>query len=122
MGRQTSWRRLGSISMQEIKSADRMTKEAYRQIIEMSTEPQDVELVRPEARFEPTTVRENEDKEIPNYKSHLFCDENGEYPSLFNDWEIAVVETESKRNGFAFWYRNPQYPGQSSLGIAYLVR
>ncbi len=25
-----------------------------------------------------------------------------------------------KREGFAFWYRNPQQPGQSSLGIAYL--
>jgi hypothetical protein len=24
------------------------------------------------------------------------------------------------RDGFKFWYRNPQQPGQSSLGIAYL--
>ena len=37
-----------------------------------------------------------------------------------NDWEAAIVETESKRKEFSFWYRNPQYPGQSSLGIAYL--
>lgn len=37
-----------------------------------------------------------------------------------NDWEIAVVDAESKRKGFRFWYRNPQQPGQSSLGIAYL--
>jgi hypothetical protein len=27
---------------------------------------------------------------------------------------------ESKRTGFRFWYRNPQQPGQSSLGIAYI--
>ena len=26
-----------------------------------------------------------------------------------------------KREGFCFWYRNPQQPGQSSLGIAYLT-
>jgi len=32
----------------------------------------------------------------------------------------TVVEIESKRNNFSFWYRNPQQPGQSSLGIAYL--
>ncbi len=25
-----------------------------------------------------------------------------------------------KRQGFSFWYRNPQQPGQSSLGVAYL--
>jgi type III restriction enzyme len=35
-------------------------------------------------------------------------------------WEIDVVEAESKREGFSFSYRNPQQPGQSSLGIAYL--
>ncbi|MCW7435949.1 hypothetical protein OHD52_07030 [Escherichia coli] len=29
-------------------------------------------------------------------------------------------EIETKREGFAFWYRNPQYTGQSSLGIAYV--
>ena len=57
---------------------------------------------------------------MPTYKKHLLCDENGEYPSKLNDWEIAVVNSESKRKGFSFWYRNPQYPGQSSLGIAYL--
>jgi type III restriction enzyme len=33
---------------------------------------------------------------------------------------VKVVETEMKRDGFGFWYRNPQQPGQSSLGIAYL--
>ena len=25
-----------------------------------------------------------------------------------------------RRPGFSFWYRNPQQPGQSSLGVAYL--
>ena len=31
-----------------------------------------------------------------------------------------MIEKETKRDGFKFWYRNPQQPGQSSLGIAYL--
>ncbi len=99
-------------------------REEYRQIIEMSAEPQDVELIRPDTRFEPTRVREKDGSEtdILTYKKHLLCDENGEYPSKLNDWEIAVVHSESKRKGFGFWYRNPQYPGQSSLSIAYMTR
>ncbi len=106
----------------EIKKLTDDRKEAYRQIVEMSTEPQDVELVKPEAKFEPTKIRENDkETELPMYKNHLLCDENGNYPAELNDWEVAVVETESKRKDFSFWYRNPQQPGQSSLGIAYLA-
>lgn len=105
----------------EIKKLADDRKEAYRQIVEMSTEPQDVELIKPEARFEPTKVRDNDQEtEIPTYKKHLLCDEGGNYPANLNEWEIAVVEAESKRKDFSFWYRNPQQPGQSSLGIAYL--
>src|ERR1035437_9497132 len=105
----------------EIKKLADDRKEAYRQIVEMSTEPQDVALVKPEAKFEPTKVRDKDNEtELPTYKNHLLCDENGNFPAEFNDWEIAVVEAESKREGFRFWYRNPQQPGQSSIGIAYL--
>jgi hypothetical protein len=105
----------------EIKKLADDRKEAYRQIVEMSTKPRDVELVKPEARFEPTKVRDNDrETEIPTYKKHLLCDEGGNYPANLNEWEIAVVEVESKRKDFSFWYRNPQQPGQSSLGIAYL--
>src|SRR5215213_779192 len=86
----------------EIKKLGDDRREAYRQIIEMSAEPQDVELVRPAARFEPTRVREKDGSEtdILTYKKHLLCDENGEYPSKLNDWEFAVVHSESKRKGF----------------------
>lgn len=96
-------------------------KESYRQIIEMSNEPQSVDLAKPESRYEATKAREN-DKEIefPTWKKHLLCDGEGKYPAELNEWERAVVESESKRPGFTFWYRNPQQPGQSSLGIAYL--
>jgi type III restriction enzyme len=96
-------------------------KESYRQIIEMSTEPQSVDLAKPESRYEATKARGN-DKEIvfPTWKNHLLCDKDGKYPAELNDWERTVVETESKRAGFNFWYRNPQQPGQSSLGIAYV--
>jgi hypothetical protein len=106
----------------EIKKLTDDRKEAYRQIVEMSSEPQDVDLVKPEATFEPTKIRENDkETELQTYTKHLLCDENGNYPAnLKTSWEIAVVEAESKRKGFSFWYRNPPNPGQSSLGIAYV--
>ena len=63
----------------------------------MSREPQDVDLIKPEAKFEPTIVRENnDDKSIPNYKRHLLCDENGEYPAVLNDWEKEVMMVNTK--------------------------
>lgn len=105
----------------EIKKLTDDRKEAYRQIVEMSTEPQDQDLVKPEAKFEPTRVRVGDNEtELPTYKNHLLCNISGNYPAGLNDWEIAVINAESKRKGFRFWYRNPQQPGQSSLGIAYL--
>ena len=104
-----------------VKSMTDDRKEAYRQIGHMSIEPQDVDLVKPEAKFEMSKVRgNNQEKELPSYKWHLLCDENGKYPADLDDWELAIVEAESKRQGFSFWYRNPSRPGQSSLGIAYL--
>ena len=53
-------------------------------------------------------------------RQQLLCDALGKYPAELNNWETKVVETEMKRAGFMFWYRNPQQPGQSSLGVAYL--
>lgn len=105
-----------------IKGLPHDRQESYRQIREMSAEPQDVDLVKPEARFEPTMAREGDSEAaLPTYKKHLLCDEKGNYPAELNDWEVKVVESEMQRKGFTFWYRNPQYPGQSSLGIAYLA-
>jgi hypothetical protein len=105
----------------QIKALTDDRKESYRQIIEMSTEPQDVDLVKPETKFEPTKARED-DKEttLPTWKGHLLCDKDGNYPAELTGWERTVVEIESKRKGFVFWYRNPGQPGQSSLGIAYV--
>jgi type III restriction enzyme len=106
---------------QAIKGLSHDRQESYRQIREMSTEPQDVDMVKPETKFEPTKVRLNDNETaLPTYKNHLLCDAQGNYPAELNAWEVKVIETEMKREGFSFWYRNPQQPGQSSLGIAYL--
>lgn len=105
-----------------IKALSDDRKEVYRQVAEMSVEPQDVPLVKPASRFEPTKVKTGDTvTPITTWPGHLLCDEAGRYPASLNEWERAVVETECARPGARFWYRNPQYPGQSSLGIAYRV-
>jgi type III restriction enzyme len=73
------------------------------------------------SRFEPTKVRETNGNEsdIPTYTKHLLCDEQGAYPAELNDWEKAVLRQETKRDGFRFWYRNPDRTSQDSLGIAW---
>ncbi|QBQ98469.1 hypothetical protein E1956_02730 [Paraburkholderia pallida] len=104
-----------------IKKLSDDRQESYRQIREMSTEPQDVDLVRPETKDEMTQERlGDKSKNLDTYEDHLLCDENGNYPAKLNDWEKVVLGKERKRSGFKFWYRNPQQPSQSSLGIAYL--
>jgi type III restriction enzyme len=104
-----------------IKRLSHDRQESYRQVREMSTEPQDVDLVKPAGRFEMTRVRLNDaETALPTYPQHLLCDAQGQYPAETNAWEVKVLETEMKRSGSRFWYRNPQQPGQSSLGVAYL--
>jgi len=105
---------------ERIKQLPDERQEAYRQIAALSAEPQDVDLVRPVSRFEPTSVRENEvETAIPVYAKHLLCAEDGDYPAELKTWERAVLTAEMERQGFMFWYRNPDRPSQDSLGIAY---
>ena len=104
----------------DIKALSHDRQEAYRQVREMSSEPQDVDLVKPEAKDEPTTALEGDRATpLPVWRDHLLCDEDGDYPAEMNSWEKAAIATEAKRAGYHCWYRNPQQPGQSSLGVAY---
>ena len=83
---------------QQIRTLKHERKEAYRQIVEMSVEPQDMDLVRPESKFEMTRAREGEkETDLPTWKQHLLCDESGNYPAHLNHWETKVFETETKR-------------------------
>jgi hypothetical protein len=104
-----------------IKQLPHDRQDAYRQIVALSTDPQDVDLARPMSRFESTMAREQDGEEvdIPTYTQHLLCDEQYLYPAELGTWEKAVLETEQKGDGFKFWYRNPDRPSQDSLGIAY---
>ncbi len=106
---------------EQIKQLPDDRQEAYRQIVALSTEPQDVDLARPVSRFEPTKAREIDGSEtdMPNFLQHLLCDENGLYPTELDGWEKSVLMAEMQRDGFKFWYRNPDRPSQDSLGISY---
>ncbi len=107
--------------LSRIKELPHDRQDAYRQIVALSTEPQDVDLAQPVSRFEPTKAREKDgsEAEIPAYEHHLLCDEQGLYPAELKTWERAVLKTEMERSGFKFWYRNPDRPSQDSLGISY---
>lgn len=54
------------------------------------------------------------------YRQHLLCDAQGLYPAELGTWERKVLEAEMERDGFKFWYRNPNRPSQDSLGISYV--
>ncbi|MEO8008573.1 MAG: type III restriction endonuclease subunit R, partial [Betaproteobacteria bacterium] len=98
-------------------------QEAYRQISALSREPQDFDLARPVSWMEATVAREKDGAEtrVPTtYPHHLMCDQQGLYPVELNDWEKAVLKAETQHNGFKFWYRNPSWPTQDSMGIAYV--
>lgn len=95
-------------------------KETYSQILQMSTEPQDFHLEKPVIQFEMQTIREGEqERNIPLYPKHLLSNEDGKFPCQLNEWEQRVLTIEMNKDGFIGWYRNPQQPGPSSLGIAY---
>lgn len=105
---------------ERIKKLPHDRQDAYRQIIALSKDAQDVDLSRPVSWMEATAVQENgSTSPLPTYKHHLLCDETGLFPSVLNEWEKAVLAAETKRGGFKFWYRNPPRPSQDSLGIAY---
>lgn len=111
---------LGKFRLQIKKLSDER-QEAYRLIKGMSTEPGEIDLAKPKSWIVATTALEvNGSKTpLPTYKQHMLCDDSGLFPAEMNEWEIAVLEAEMKRQGFQAWYRNPARASQDSLGVAY---
>lgn len=105
----------------DIKALKDDRQEVYRQIKEMSSDPQDIDLIKPRGWLVNSAAIEanGEEKPLPLYLSHLLCDENKEFPTELNKWEQSVVETEMARVGFIGWYRNPSASNLESLGAAY---
>lgn len=97
-------------------------QDAYRQIQEMSDQPQDVDLTKPQSWLAHQAERSADGEEVPLpvYEKHLLADESGQFPMDFaSDWERQVLQTETTRTGFIAWYRNPGRASQDSLAVAY---
>lgn len=104
-----------------VKNLSDERQEVYRQIREMSSDPLDVDLARPNTWLQPTTAKEADGSEValPHFERHMLCDEDGLFPENFNAWEDEVLLAELQRNGNVAWYRNPSRTSQDSLGVTY---
>jgi type III restriction enzyme len=105
----------------QIKSLSDERQDVYRQIREMSADPLDVDLARPNTWLQMTTARKADGTEepLPRFERHMLCDEDGLFPGDFNSWEGKVVNAELERTGTVAWYRNPARASQDSLGVIY---
>lgn len=107
---------------QAIKALSDDRQEVYRQIQEMSPQPLDVDLARPNVWIQPTTARETNGTEfdLPRFPQHLLCGGDKLFPVYFeSSWEEKVLSAEMDRPGFVAWYRNPGRASQDSLGVTY---
>lgn len=105
----------------QVKSLSDERQEVYRQIREMSADPLDVDLARPNTWLQMTTARKADGTEepLPRFERHMLCDDDGLFPGDFNSWEGKVVKAELERAGTVAWYRNPARASQDSLGVTY---
>jgi len=103
-----------------IRALSHERQDAYRQLREMSVEPQDLDIAKPSSWLVPTTARHGDtETALPRYRMHLLADGDGTFPLDRNEWEAAVLDRELARPGFAGWYRNPSRSSQDSLAIVY---
>jgi len=96
-------------------------QEVYRQIEEMSADPQRTDLAKPSTWLVMSKAREADGTEtaLPRFREHLMADANGLFPAQLNDWETAVLDRERQRHGFLGWYRNPARAAREALAIPY---
>lgn len=94
----------------------------YDRIESMSAEPERLDLVLPKTAQAETRVRDADgtESDLPTSDTHIMVSKDGVYPVDLNRWEHQVLDTESKRDTYVGWYRNPERGVKESLAIAYL--
>jgi type III restriction enzyme len=103
-----------------IKALGDERQDVYRQLREMSAEPQDLDLAKPTAWLVPSTASHGDaETPLPRYDLHLLADTDGTFPAPVNDWEATVLDRELGRDGLVGWYRNPSRSSQDALAITY---
>jgi type III restriction enzyme len=101
----------------EIKNTTGATRDAYRKVQEQTSQP---EAVTVELRDnEKAATKDRTGADLPLVTGHIFAGVEGDYPVDLNDWETTVVHTETKRDSFVAWYRNPSRALPNALRIAY---
>ena len=94
-------------------------RDVYEEIRGQAREP---ELVRTEM---PISLRVEGGAEngtpLPRVGKHVLADKDGEVPldPNFNEWERAVINSETNRKSLVAWYRNPSAAGKHSLRVPY---
>lgn len=101
----------------EIKNTTGATRDAYRKVQEQTSAPEATNIELRANEKAPT--KDGEGNDLPTFDGHLYSDADGRYPALLNDWETEVVTTETDRQSFVGWYRNPSRAIPNSLRIAY---
>lgn len=105
-----------------IKALSDDRQDVYRTIRQLSSDPQDIDLVRSQSRLENSRVRaaDGTKTDLPNRTQHLLATAEGTFPTdLTSSWEREVLDKEMARPDFLAWYRNPPRASQDSLAIAY---
>ncbi|MFN6121888.1 MAG: DEAD/DEAH box helicase [Actinomycetes bacterium] len=114
----TNWvqQRLADFAV-DIKNTTGAMRDAFRRVQEQTAQP---EVVTVDLRQNLTAAtRKSGGDALPTFAGHLFTDASGQFAVDFNTWEREVLETESARQSFVAWYRNPSRPTPASLRIAY---
>lgn len=103
-----------------IKALTDERQDVYRQLREMSAEPQDLDLAKPTSWLVPTVERHGDaETPLPRYRKHMLADDDHTFPLDRNEWEAEVLDREQARPGFVGWYRNPSRSSQDSLAVVY---
>ncbi len=103
-----------------IKALSDDRQDTYRQLRELSTEPQDLDLAKPIEWLVPTHERHGDtETPFPRYDRHLLATDDGSFPADTNEWETEVLVAELARPRCIAWYRNPARSSQDSLAVAY---
>lgn len=109
------WLNEHRVAIKGLPDARRVT---YADIVEMSTDPQRVDILRPRIRAEET--QDENGASVAMAEQHLMSDEKGKFPiGSLNNWERKILKDESARPNFLGWYRNPGRGSEDSLSVPY---
>ena len=101
----------------DIKNTTGATRDAYRKVQEQTSERETVTI---DLRTnEKVATQDGTGNDLPVFEGHIFADSDGKIPAKLNNWETRIIDTETARQSFVAWYRNPQRATPNSLRIAY---